>query len=198
MKYHVGDMMIQADGTTVVVTSTDGDGQVIMTSPPSNNGPFGGHYTMSSSLTLKDFLEDLTKPLSKEEQERLEELKKEHEVAIKTAKLDVFKKAPAEMRQFVINALTWNETHNSIEAVSVPKTKEHSDLESRHNYGRLFMSHGSGFSINPQWSTSAGGSVFDFLRSIGLPNGITVVDLQQAHLEATMEEEMLNGGQTEP
>lgn len=150
-------------------------------------GASSGAMTTFSSL-----FDSMIKPLSTDEVKRLEELKQEHQVKIKQAKVDIFKKHPPDMRQFVINVISWRDLAKQVEAVSIDTPQELKDLEQRHEYGKLFTASGRGFQYHIRDNTA---SIYDILISLGSFDGLTFEDLKQAHLEATMEEEMLNGGQ---
>lgn len=152
-------------------------------------------YWPGSSLSAQDIsqiLQGITIGLSKEEQVELSQLQAEYTTEIKKNKLAVFKKLPADLRQFVANALAWREHTEEINLVSVEKSERLKQLEGKNAYGGMF-GHGS---ATAQWYKHSTSSHIDgvdaMIASIQLPFGITSDELKQAHMEATLEEEMLN------
>ncbi len=129
--------------------------------------------------------------LTPEESQELSRLKEEHVVKVKIAKLNVFKKLAPEMRQFVLNAFGWRRHLDVIQQTTADKDQRLVDLETKSNHGRLFTQDSTSFQ---RWPAGIDPRMFDDInRMITLPDGITEQDLEQAHLEATLEEEMLNG-----
>ncbi len=142
------------------------------------------------TTSLDHYFGDLLKHLTVEEETRLQDLKIEHEAKIKDAKINVFKKYPPEMRQFAINAILWKEFTTQIEAVSVPKSEDLKKLEYRSRHTMLSMG-----TVNVSGSFfSTGYASINY--QFNCPEGLTSDDLKQAHLEATLEENILDNGQT--
>lgn len=133
--------------------------------------------------------------LTSEEKVEFDKLTEEYKQEIKTAKITAFKKLPTELRQFVINFFTWQEAVDTISNVSPSKSDRLKELDAKNEYGRLF---GQGFGQGlgqyiggwPSYTHTASGIISVGLR---LPEGLTIEDVKQAHIEASMEEEMLNG-----
>lgn len=144
-------------------------------------------------LTIQQ-LQQMLQPMSisgltPEEKVEFDKLTEEHKQEIKVAKVTAFKKLPTELRQFVINFFSWQEAVSSISAVNPDKSDRLKELEIKNEYGRLF-SQQLGQYIGSWTGTATSGII-----SVGLqlPDGLTIEDIKQAHIEASMEEEMLNG-----
>ncbi len=153
---------------------------------------FGGVLTQQQ---ISQMLQNYAIGLSPEEQKELEQLQTEYAAEIKACKLAIFKKLPAELRQFVVNALYWRECTQEINGVVVDKSERLKELENKNSYKHMFGGPSYGMRINNNWY--GGGvdqSMMDSLsRFIGIPEGITAEELKQAHVETTLEEEILNG-----
>ncbi len=127
-------------------------------------------------------------PLTKEEQVELDELRTQHVLDIRLAKIAGFKKLPAELRQFVVNMLTWNEEVDRLEAVSADKSQRQIELEQKEsNNGFLTIQNGTAW-LGNNAVTNATIRIPDDFR---VPDGLTVDELKQAHMESTLEEQML-------
>lgn len=127
--------------------------------------------------------------LSKEEQEEMNLLKIERTHDTKKAKLLAFKKLVPEMRQFVMNALMWQVSLKEINNTTANKSNRLLELENKDSMGR--------FHTQATWYVTSSPvhiDMFGYIFStMGLSDDITTEDLKQAHLEATLEEEMLDG-----
>lgn len=156
-----------------------GAGQVYI-----GNGSGGGAGGAMSPSQLQKMLSGLwPNSITKEEQEELARLKGEYEAERKAARLAEFKKLPAELRQFVMNSVAWSSAVASINAVDVPMSERHKELKSKED---VFKSYGT---IHTQ-----GGWSYPFsFGSMPLPEGLTLEDIKNAHIEQSLEEEMLNG-----
>lgn len=132
--------------------------------------------------------------LSPEEKAELENLKKEYEISVKVAKLDEFKKLPTELRQFIINVISWKEAKEKIEAAHPDKPDRLKELENKENNSNLMTQFGHSINIGQnQWYSSHTSSVnLDFMELLPIPEGVTAEELKEAHVEATLEEEMLD------
>lgn len=129
-------------------------------------------------------------PLSKEESEELDNLKKEHNNEVKVAKLAAFKKLSPEMRQFIVNLISVHASVKKINDTTVDKSQRLKDLESKEAFTRG--------STSTTWAQYSGVNIYDpFSNKIKVQaieiDGISLEEIQQAHVEATVEEEMLNG-----
>ena len=160
----------------------------------------GAQITMSSpslsSSQIAQALAGLTVGLSKEEQTSLDQLRKEHQASVKHAKLGTFKKLPAEIRQQVVNAYEWKTCFDNMNATTVVKDPKLEALEKKEELHSMFSHSGykrqsSSIAIDP---TAYPGIFFGI--NMGLPQGVTLEDLKQAHMEASLEEEMLGNGQS--
>lgn len=147
-----------------------------------------GNFGSLSATQLGSLLAGYGTPLTPEEKVEYDELKKEHEFKLKLAKLDIFKQLPADIRQLVINSHLWQACCNDMNSTVVDKDPKLEELELRDNSGKLYTSSGSG----NVW-ISSGTSIFGNYYTPTLPTGITVDDLKQAHMEATLEEQVLDG-----
>lgn len=162
---------------------------------PATPGTVQVPYVPNSLLTpqhLQQMLEQMSiSGLTSEEKVEFDKLTEEYKQEIKTAKITAFKKLPTELRQFVINFFTWQEAVDTISNVSPSKSDRLKELDAKNEYGRLF-GQGLGQYIGG-WTShthTASGIISVGLR---LPEDLTAEELKQAHIEASMEEEMLNG-----
>lgn len=126
--------------------------------------------------------------LTQKEKEELENLKQQYSAELKAAKLAIFKKLASELRQYVINSFIWKDALKEMGETTVEKSNRLSELELKESlygpYSGKAVHHTQGF---PWTLTDTLGNV------IQLPEGITIEDLKQAHLEACLEEEVLDG-----
>jgi hypothetical protein len=132
-----------------------------------------------SGSAMQAYIDSLTAGMTKEELAEYEELKKVHNEKIKLAKITEFKKLPPELRQFIINAIAWHnavETINNVAPEKDPRFKELEDKDQRMKSGMI--------SIDSLYYTG--------FNTLSLPKGISNEDLKHAHLEATLEEQVLN------
>lgn len=152
-----------------------------------------------SSSQVQQALASFIQGLSKEEQNELEQLRKDHANQVKAAKLGIFKKLPGEIRQLVVNAYEWKICFDNMNATTVIKDPRLAELERKDENAQIFKtahtghSHGvpRGMATQPFYSSGLFfGSNFD------LPEGLSLEDLKLAHMEASLEEEMLNNGQS--
>lgn len=161
----------------------------------SGTGPHDPYANMFGNLDpniIKQLLGQITIGLSPEEKEELDRLTLEHSQEVRKHKLDAFKKVAPEMRQFVINALTWHEELSRINDAPVGKSQRLTELETKSRGG--LNNHNHNWYPNSTWNTGTKNQAMVSLSSfVGIPEGLTVDDLKQAHIEATLEEEMLNG-----
>lgn len=157
---------------------------------------FGGVLTQQQ---ISQMLQNYAIGLSPEEQKELEQLQTEYAAEIKACKLAIFKKLPTELRQFVVNALSWRECTQEINGVIIDKSERLKELENKNSYKHMFggpsVGPSYGMPINNNWyGAPVDASMADSLsRFISIPDGITAEELKQAHVEATLEEEILNG-----
>jgi len=146
----------------------------------------------SNTVTATD-LEQLRKmlgledPLTAEEKQELENLKSQYANDLKVTKLNIFKKQSSQLRQYVINSFLWQETVNLMNSAKPSQSVRINELENKTSTPFPFLS-GSGNTLFTQDSTG-----FIPYSHLPMPNGISIEELQQAHVEATIEEEMLYG-----
>lgn len=128
--------------------------------------------------------------LSQAEELELAHLEAENLVNVKAAKLNQFKSLPKEFRQTVINLISWDEERKKINETLAPGSDRLLSLRARKvNNGSFFgglhhhtsFGHGSG-----HWPPE--GLQF---TPVLLPEGITREELVQAHLDASLDEELV-------
>ncbi len=154
---------------------------VSMTSPP---------YTASQ---IAQALSSLSVGLTKEEEKQLEELRKEHALLAKKAKLGVFKTMVSSIRQQVINAYEWKLCFDNMNSTTVIKDPKLVELEKKEEMGKMFSTQAV-YKKQSREDTWFSGLLFG--PGASLPEGISLEDLKQAHMEASLEEEMLGNGQS--
>lgn len=181
---------VPQDQSFTIHTTSDGTQQQL--------GPqLSGVSTFPPSF--KDFVDAMqatVQPLSNEEQKEYQRLEKEHEEEVKSAKLAYFKALPPEFRQTIINILQWETVAKEINHIEPPKSERLRELEGRARRTNPFA--GYGHSYSKQFYPSGGSPLQDALDNLGrhhyptnMPNGLTLEQLEEAHLEATIEEELL-------
>lgn len=154
--------------------------------------PYAGMFGNLDPAILKQLIGGITIGLTAEEKEEFDRLTVEHKHEIRKHKMEAFKKIAPEMRQFVINALTWNDELGNINNTPVDKSQRLTELEVKSRGG--FNSHSHTYNPANAWYPGTRSEASISLSSfVGIPEGLTVEDLKQAHIEATLEEEMLNG-----
>lgn len=118
--------------------------------------------------------------LSKEEREELNALKEYREEELKSKKIAEFKKLPAELRQFITNALTWKKESDRIGQLNLNKLAREIELETKEvSGGNLSWANGT---------ITMASSFYDPTT----PDGLSFEDIEQAHIDATLEEQVLN------
>jgi hypothetical protein len=124
--------------------------------------------------------------LTQDEQKEFESLKKDWEIEKKVARIAEFKKIASEMRQFVINALMWYEQVQTINDAQAPQSARLQELINKEAAGKMYTLNGGNIAT---WTNGP-------YQMLPLPEGLTVEDLKNAHIEQTLEEEMLNEEET--
>lgn len=160
--------------------SSGGSGQVVTTTTTS-----AGTITTSMLGQLQ-----VPPPLTQQEQYELEALRADFNKEVKAAKLNIFKAMPAELRQEVINMLEWDACRNNMNQTSLTMSQRQQELEVRElQRGHGFSRYGGIFpgSLSSHLTHGYG----QMLVAPILPDGITLEDLKVAHLEATLEENMV-------
>ena len=118
-------------------------------------------------------------PLTNEERTELERLKSERAAENKKQKLIIFKTLEKTLRQNIVNSIHWNRAYQQMNEIDVSKSQREIDLENKQNPpGTIWVS-----SPIPFYTSGP---------SYQIPFGLTEEDVLQAHLEATLEEELLN------
>lgn len=172
---------------------------------PQTSTPFPGVAAMGSQVTmsspsgysqsqLQHALAGLAVGLTKEEQEQLQNLRTEHTAQVKLAKLGTFKKLPGTIRQQVIDAYEWKICFDNMNATTVVKDPRLAELEKKEEMYNMFT-HSGMYKRHTQTSIDPSaypGIFYGFNQN--LPQGLTLEDLKHAHMEASLEEEMLGNG----
>jgi hypothetical protein len=122
--------------------------------------------------------------LTKEEKDEYEQLMHEHKVAVKQCRLEAFKGLSTELRQFIINQLTFGKHISDLHKYTVNNNPRLTELTNRNLNSMNMINFASG-----SGTISAFRDPF-LLNS--LPEGITVEDIQQSHLERCLEEQLLD------
>lgn len=145
---------------------------------------FGVPVSIPYSGTLTYSYSELTP----EERKEYDELREQWNIEVKIAKLAKFKKLPTDLRQFVVNTIYWVEAMRKINNVTVPISERLNELSNRSSFVRL----NSSSSLNAIPIYTSNYSAMSESLNIPLPDGISFEDLKNAHIEQTMEEEMLH------
>ncbi len=135
---------------------------------------------------LSQMLQGLSS-ISAQEKQELEQLRQQNKLETKTLRLVIFKKLPSDLRQYVINSFIWKESVSEMSNTQAEKSERQKELENKESLSNMFgqgvhISSGSSFSLDPSW-----------IAGVALPEGITIEDLKKAHIEACLEEEVLDG-----
>lgn len=153
-------------------------------------------YTTSSQLNpLQD--------LSPEEKQKLKSLEEDRKRETKRAKLDIFKKLPAKIRQDVVDNFIWRDAVAKMNAAEAPKSPEQMELENRDQLAKAMRGYmGGGYSRSDFIDSTYYGELHEqlggtYLRGLILPKDITPEELMRAHAEATTEEALLETTNTE-
>lgn len=138
-----------------------------------------GQVTISTGTT--SWLHNLwpQSTITPEEVKELAALEEEHKINVKTAKMNEFKKLPKELRQWVIDCITWQKVSQQVGQATVEKSARQIELENKKNIGGIQFAPGTNLWGNPYLPLS-------------MPDGITHEDLEMAHLEASLEEEVID------
>jgi len=134
----------------------------------SSSGSFfirGGSSSVSGGSTSINYL-------SQEENDELNALTEQYEVDLKNAKIAEFKKLPSDIRQFIINSIIWTGAQYKINNLSVNKYQRQIELESKSFRSGIYTS-----SYAPMYNN--------------LPTGILNEELKQAHIDVSLEEQIL-------
>ena len=190
----IEDLLNSSAGSSIgatpgVVTGTT-TGTVQLPSGTQNGGLIPSQLAGLTPGQLHQMISTLIVGLTKEEKAELTELKKEHEVKVKAAKLSIFKQLAADIRQLVINTYELKACYENMNSATVAKDPRLEALERKDLHGAMY---GVGLNVKSGSGTSARLQADLFsLMNLNLPEGILLEDLKQAHMEATLEEEMLN------
>lgn len=178
------EQLKQKQGVTTTTTTGTGVAQQKV-------NPFTGSgqvlTTSDYEKMLRDLLSIYVPPISKEEGEELERLKVEYEADNKLAKLKAFKALSSELRQFVINSHEWESARTSINNTEAEKSERYKELLAKRTTG-LGGPYHSGVTVGMDPSSM----FYPSIGPVALPNGISLQDLKNAHIEASLEEEVLN------
>lgn len=151
--------------------------------------PAGTSVSLPAGQTITGPLTTITTTsfpaiLTSQEVKELEDLENAHKEAHKIEKLNTFKKMPSETRQFVINMILFGEAVSAIKTAPPPEQSERlKELQLKKSY--------SGGYYYGQLNVSPYITTMNLDISVFLPDGITAEDLKNAHVEASLEEQML-------
>jgi hypothetical protein len=177
-----GPSTTQGNAGTAQVSTTSG---TTFTLPTSGGSTSGNILISTGNGTITTTHVVCGPSLTQEEEKELKELREQHEINTKAAKIAEFKKLPAELRQYVINILTWNEEAGRIGKVNAERSARHHELEQKEaQSGKLNVS------LGMSWMNHSGASI----RIEGATpdvDGLSYEDLKRAHMEGTLEEQML-------
>jgi hypothetical protein len=123
--------------------------------------------------------------LSAEELEEHKKLCEDRVNALRSLRLEVFKKLPAELRQNVLNMLMWAQAVSDMNNISVPSPRL-DELSAR--LGTAGSSIPSNVFLRAAYVGSPQATAIAY---ISLPDGLSVEDLNKAHSEAVLEEQLL-------
>lgn len=147
--------------------------QSTYTLPPGVTAASGMAITSSSLFGIN--------PLTPEENKELLRLREELKLETQKLKLEQFKKINPELRQFVVNMMYWEDHVKDMNTIEVPKSERMKELEQKDQAGKMFFG-GPISSID-----------FSMFGSLRIPENISKEELKQAHLDACLEEEMIDG-----
>lgn len=147
---------------------------------PTSGAALNGNYIMNPGGYTVTY-NWLPLPLTKEEEDELTLLEEQFRIENKTAKIEEFKKVEPSLRQQIINYFLWEESVNTINAISTTKSSRLIELQARKN--GIFSQNGSTVS----WYNYA---TYNLVPR--LPSDMSIEDLKVAHIEASMEEQVIN------
>lgn len=179
----------QTSGSGLSAAAGQSIGIGSLTTPPNHNaingtihwngsvsGPSGTVYTTSTAYNTIHIV------LSPEEKKELDLLVADFEIDKKQLKLKEFKKLSPEIRQYVINAQTWQHTLHIINSTEPEKSERLKELESKPTHPYTLSGQNIGLTMGGYYTIP-----------VSLPDGLTLEDISQAHVEQTLEDEMLDG-----
>lgn len=175
-------------------STSDPKGLIAQSQSIFGGGLFGssaGQVTLGGGLTTQQLTSILQafQALTPEEKAELEQLKKDHQQSVKLAKLSEFKKLPSDLRQFIVNIIYWKEAKDKIEQTSVDKPDRLKELEQKESNSNMSQYMGGISGVSAVFHSNMG---FDLLSLLPIPAGVTAEQLKEAHVEATLEETMLD------
>ena len=164
---------------TCMTTTLGGSSGTITLGGSSGTITLGGLITDMSSLPVG---------LTQQEQDELRSLNENYDVETKAIKIQKFRNLHPEMRQMVIAMLVLGDLQQEISTIAPEKSQRHLDLEARNLWGTLnqHLHIGNLNAINYNYNTWPWATVVAGL----IPAGLTRKDLEEAHAQATLEEEL--------
>lgn len=123
--------------------------------------------------------------LTIEEEKELNELEDLHKFDSKRLKLNYFKSLPKEFRQQMVNVLLWDDLTKEINEISADKPSRLIELRVKKDGNSPYYIRNHIINGNSWWLSGH----IKISESI-LPEGITKEELLQAHLDASLEEEI--------
>jgi len=153
-----------------------------------------GNSTALDPKTIADLMKSISMKPTAEELKELEQLEDDYRRELKAAKLAPFKALPAVLRQRVIDKFLIHECFERMNSTQIGKTDRQRELENKRD---IHSAYGGNY-INSAGVNSASWNGYGYEpypeteKPLPLPQGITIEDLQEAHLSKSLEEEIEN------
>lgn len=141
--------------------------------------------TSNTAITINGVAMAGHQPLTKQQNERLSELEKDFKERSRRLKIEKFKNSACEAREFVISAIKAYFCVDSVSSSLTIKSLEHTSLEEQATLSGHIPNLYNGVHERPRWPEEN-----PYLRIL---NDFSLEELEKAHLEQCMEEEVLNG-----
>lgn len=140
----------------------------------------------NSTVLFKNvMLGSLKMELSTEERKELDDLTKQYEADVKVLRLEEFKKAPTHLRQMVIDSHDWQEVVNKIDNITIqPQADRLTELRAKDLSNSQWLQPLNMLTYPNPFQAQYG-------SPLQLPAGLTLQELEDAHSERCLEEEML-------
>ena len=139
----------------------------------------GFSYTVPSTGTYTISTGAVGQPLTPDEIAELNILREQHATETKALKKQKFRELHPELRQMVIAMLVWGDKCTEIGNADASRSDRMKELESKRSNLSGFTGQNYGYTI-------------PFNLPFSIPTGLTRQDLEEAHVEATIEEELLS------
>ena len=147
----------------------------------------------TAKATLGQISRSLSAGLNQKDAQEMETLKAEYEARVKYTRIEKFKKVNSSLRQFVINSFEWENLVKEINNNDIDKPHRLTELETIDSMSRIY----SGGYQSTGASLNVDGLFMGLFKGFTAIEGLSLDDLKKAHLDATLEEEVLNGQKEE-